>query len=291
MGSLRRAIARWPGATVVTAFVLTLLSIMTRDVGARARRIPAGGLVAMLALALLVAVGVLAPLAPTTTTVAAQSGGDEADDEGIVVSGRLLGWMDLEPRSSFDAPRSVDGVDRDVYATGQQSEGGLWSDGVTMWVAENHSDGAWVPELDEPVSQPYLAPNIAAPNSGSSNYFVAEDKERNPYRHRHEGLPSLYAYHLDTGLRDRASELLNSSEAVYDSYEGNLGRRRMALGGAGHQIVEARGVWSDGEVLWVSDGTRAVKAFDLASLRRRPDLATQPGADRRSGEAQLRSLP
>ena len=282
MGSLRRAIARWPGATVVTAFVLTLLSIMTRDVGARARRIPAGGLVAMLALALLVAVGVLAPLAPTTTTVAAQSGGDEADDEGIVVSGRLLGWMDLEPRSSFDAPRSVDGVDRDVYATGQQSEGGLWSDGVTMWVAENHSDGAWVPELDEPVSQPYLAPNIAAPNSGSSNYFVAEDKERNPYRHRHEGLPSLYAYHLDTGLRDRASELLNSSEAVYDSYEGNLGG-----GGALDGIVEARGVWSDGEVLWVSDGTRAVKAFDLASLRRRPDLATQPGADRRSGEAQL----
>ena len=145
------------------------------------------------------------------------------------------------------SPSEVDfewNVTRDIEAldSGHDSPSGMWSDGSTLWLAEN-GDGA-----DDSV----YAYDLATGERVESREFALADTNRAPrgiWSDRSvvwvsdSGRERLFAYDLATGER--------------------LEEREFALA-AGNS--DARGIWSDEETMWVLDGSAdALFVYDFES--------------------------
>ena len=149
-------------------------------------------------------------------------------------------------------PSDVDfewNVTRDIDALGggHDTPTGMWSDGATLWIAEN-GDGA-----DDAI----YAYDLTSGERVEEREFDLAEANRSPRGIWSDGEWSdgetmwvsdsgqnrLFAYDLATGERDEERELV-------------LAERNRA----------GRGIWSDGETMWVLDGRAdALFAYDLAS--------------------------
>ena len=189
-------------------------------------------------------------------------------------------------------------VTRDIEAldSGHDSPSGMWSDGSTLWLAEN-GDGA-----DDSV----YAYDLATGERVESREFALADTNRAPRGIWSDGetvwvsdsgRERLFAYRLADGERVEEREFAlaeRNSDArgiwsdeetmwvldsradalfVYDFESGEL---------LGEYELDAanddpRGVWSDGVTIWVSDhGAKRLFAYRLPVL---PDAETDPGEE------------
>ena len=135
-------------------------------------------------------------------------------------------------------------VDKDVAPldAGNDEATGLWSDGETLWVAQNSDGGG-----DE-----VFAYDLASGERREEREFELDGanlaprglwSDRTTIWVSDSGPDRLFAYSLESGER--------------------LEDRDLALDG---QNGAARGIWSDGETLWVLDGRDdAVYRYDLGS--------------------------
>ena len=189
-------------------------------------------------------------------------------------------------------------VTRDIeaLASGHDSPSGMWSDGSTLWLAEN-GDGA-----DDSV----YAYDLATGERVEEREFALHDTNRAPRGIWSDGETAwvsdsgrerLFAYRLADGERVEEREFAlaeRNSDArgiwsdeetmwvldsradalfVYDFESGEL---------LGEYELDAanddpRGVWSDGVTIWVSDhGAKRLFAYRLPVL---PDAETDPGEE------------
>ena len=135
-------------------------------------------------------------------------------------------------------------VQRDIEAldAGNDLPTGAWSDGATLWVADNASgagDAVYAYDLETgerlAASEFELAEANRAPrgiwSDGETVWISDSGQER------------LFAYDLETGERAEEREIV-------------LAKRNK----------DARGIWSDGLTMWVLDGVKdALFAYELAS--------------------------
>ena len=205
----------------------------------------------------------------------------------IEVSGTYLGVMYLEELTGL--PTSSDS---DSYVRGNRSVNGLWSDGTTLWVADGHSNQARFHQLDCPGGDGCGVP--MGPDVPSGSQFTEDGKKIH-----HDTIQALTAYDLGGGYRVPALDMANTSYLVYDDLDtasGCSGTDRSAAdpggGGACDGLVGPEGVWSDGDVVWVSDRSRVVKAYRLTSFTEKsgPDATAQLLPDR-SLTLPVRSVP
>ena len=187
---------------------------------------------------------------------------------------------------------------RDIEAldSGHDSPSGMWSDGSTLWVADN-ADGA---------GDAVYAYDLATGERVESREFALADTNRAPRGIWSDGetvwvsdsgRERLFAYRLADGERVEEREFAlaeRNSDArgiwsdeetmwvldsradalfVYDFESGEL---------LGEYELDAanddpRGVWSDGVTIWVSDhGAKRLFAYRLPVL---PDAETDPGEE------------
>ena len=142
-----------------------------------------------------------------------------------------------------------------ITGTTDTGSTGIWSDGTTMWVANN---------VDEKI----YAYNLAAESIRSADRTRVSSKEFNTLSDAGNNDPrglwsdgttmwvadnddnKIYAYNLSTKARDAAKDI-------------------NTLSGAGN--TEIRGLWSDGTTMWVVDRTDAkVYAYNLSSKAQVP---------------------
>ena len=149
------------------------------------------------------------------------------------------------------SPSDVDfewNVKRDIedLAAGNTMATGIWSDGETLWVADNadNADGA---------GDAVYAYDLATGERLEAREFELTDANRAPrgiWSDRvtiwvsDSGQERLFAYDLATGERVEAHEIVLDEDNT-----------------------DARGLWSDDETMWVLDGGEdvAVYLYDLAS--------------------------
>ena len=132
--------------------------------------------------------------------------------------------------------------DIDEFDAGNDKATGLWSDGTTLWIADN-SDGAgdavyaYDPKTGERIEEREfeLDERNRAPRGVWSDRTVIWISD--------SGQEKLFAHDLDSGER--------------------LPERDLALA---ERNRDARGIWSDGETMWVLDGGKdSLFAYDLGS--------------------------
>ena len=147
------------------------------------------------------------------------------------------------------------------YLRGNRSVNGLWSDGATLWVADGMSSQAKLRGRDCPE-------NAATSSEGCGVKLGPEvptgSKLTDDGQTLHfETVPALTAYDLGSGYRIPSRDLPNTSTYVYEdsSTEADPGG-----GGARDGLVKPDGVWSDGDVVWVSDVSLVVKAYRVSSF-------------------------
>ena len=132
----------------------------------------------------------------------------------------------------------------DLASAGQTGPTGIWSDGETMWVADDANDKIYAYSLYAGKREPGNDFNTLAdagnedPNglwSDGETMWVADPSD-----------DKIYAYNMNTKLRD--------SDRDFGLSSGN----RMA-----------RGLWSDGETMWVSDNSALkIYAYNMATKAR-----------------------
>ena len=146
-----------------------------------------------------------------------------------------------------------------LEGAGNNAPRGIWSDGETMWVADANYHRAYAYNMatkERDKAKEFDLWNVLGVfgNSGpegiwsdGETMWVADDG--------HTG--KLYAYSLGTGLRVESKEL-------------NLrGRTAISLGGGGNPAP--RGIWSDGETMWVADEYgQMVYAYSMSTGERLP---------------------
>ena len=200
----------------------------------------------------------------------AGSGSTDANaSPSFEVSGTYLGTMYLETLTRMATPS-----DSDTYVRGNRSVNGLWSDGATLWVADGLSNQARFRKLG--------CPSNAAQSSGDCGVTMGPSvptgsqlSEAGEKVH-HNAVQALTAYDLDDGYRLPELDLPNTSYLVYDDIGISTGCSEddrtdqsggdPGGGGACDGLVSPEGVWSDGDVVWVSDVSRMVKAYELTSF-------------------------
>ena len=196
------------------------------------------------------------------------SGGSGTDPERppIDVSGEYLGVMRLEELTTLPDPAT----DK-IYVRGNRSANGVWSDGATLWVADGFSNQARFHKLDcqdDSSSECGVKYGRRVP---TGSQFTTDGKKIH-----HDTVKALTAYDLGGGYRTPALDMPNTSYLVYDDTDDpttgcseDANDRSSADpggGGACDGLVSPEGVWSDGDVVWVSDVSRIVKAYDVTSF-------------------------
>ena len=179
----------------------------------------------------------------------------------------------------------------DVVAAGNASPQGIWSDGTTMWVADDDDDKIYAYTLAtgaRDASKEFsLHTDNATPGgmwSNGTTVWLADSDDA-----------KLYAYTLATGARDASKDISlhadnsdpwgiwsdettiwvtdSSGQKLY-AYALDTGTRQDGTGsttnkefGLHHDSDVARGIWSDGSTLWVSSsnfgGTKRLVAYTL----------------------------
>ena len=185
----------------------------------------------------------------------------------------------------------------DSYVRGNRGVNGLWSDGSTLWVADGHSNQARFHKIDCPGNAAESSDGCGVPmgpDVPTGSQFTEDGKKIH-----HDTIQALTAYNLGGGYRVPALDMPNTSYLVYDDLDtasGCSGTDRSAAdpggGSACDGLVGPEGVWSDGDVVWVSDRSRVVKAYRLTSFTERsgPDATVQLLPDR-SLTMPVRSAP
>ncbi len=156
---------------------------------------------------------------------------------GPIAGGGRFGPTPSEVDFEWNVKRDIDALD-----SANGSPTGLWSDGETLWIAEN-GDGA-----DDAV----YAYDLATGERVEDREFVLDERNRAPrgvWSDRtviwvsDSGQEKLFAHNLESGER--------------------LPERDIALA---ERNRDARGIWSDGETMWVLDDRNdALFAYDIAS--------------------------
>ena len=195
-------------------------------------------------------------------------------------------------------------VDRDIEELdgGNDRATGVWSDGTTLWVADN-ADGAgdavyaYDRESGERLSEREftLAETNRAPRGFWSDRSVVWVSD--------SGRERLFAYDLATGERLEEREFAlaagnSDARGIWSDEETMwvLDGRADALFAydfeSGELLAEyeldsanddPRGIWSDGVTIWVSDhGAKRLIAYRLPVL---PDAETDPGEEDADGDA------
>ena len=198
-------------------------------------------------------------------------------------------------------------VTRDIeaLASGHDSPSGMWSDGSTLWLAEN-GDGA-----DDSVYAYDLATAASGWRSASSTLDETNRAPRGIWSDRSvvwvsdSGQERLFAYDLATGERLEEREFAlaernSDARGIWSDEEDDVGagqprqgqRSSPTTSRAGELLAEyeldaanddPRGIWSDGVTIWVSDhGAKRLFAYRLPVL---PDAETGP---RRGGRGRRR---
>ena len=189
-------------------------------------------------------------------------------------------------------------VDRDIEELdgGNDRATGVWSDGTTLWVADN-ADGAgdavyaYDRETGERVEEREFA--LAETNRAPRGFW----SDRSVVWVSDSGQERLFAYDLATGERVEEREFAlaeRNSDArgiwsdeetmwVLDGRTDALFAYALASGEllAEYELDSAnddpRGIWSDGVTIWVSDhGAKRLIAYRLPVL---PDAETDPGEE------------
>ena len=213
---------------------------------------------------------------PRATTGVSAAGGS------IEVSGRYLGVMRLE---QFARVPTAD--DDKAYLRGNRSVNGLWSDGATLWVADGHSNQARFRKLGCPTNAATSSDGCGVelgPDVPTGSQLTEDGKTIH-----HDTVKALTAYDLGGGYRIPSRDLPNTS--IY-AYEDSGNGANPGGGGARDGLVKPEGVWSDGDVVWVSDVSRVVKAYRMSSFAEKsgPEAVAELLSDR-SLTMPARSVP
>ena len=116
---------------------------------------------------------------------------------------------------------------------------GIWSDGTTIWVADRTDDKLYAYTLDggarDTAKEFDLADSTDAAEDNGNPYGVWSDGTTIWVADEHDD--RLYAYTLDGGARDTAKEF-GLHEDSGNRFEDN---------------ANPRGIWSDGDTMWVAD--------------------------------------
>ncbi len=170
----------------------------------------------------------------TITVTAGPTGGPGPTGGGGGPSGPSPSELDFE----WTVKRDIEALD-----AGNAEATGAWSDGETLWVADN-ADGAadaiYAYDLETGERREELEFELAERNRAPRGiWFDGEVMWVSD-----SGQERLFAYDLASGER------VEEREIVLDADNG-----------------DARGIWSDGETMWVLDGGRndAVYLYDLES--------------------------
>ncbi len=164
--------------------------------------------------------------------------------------------------SSGPSPSDVDfewNVKRDIEELdgGHDTPSGLWSDGATLWIAEN-GDGA-----DDAI----YAYNLASGERVEEREFELDEANRAPR--------GLWSDGSTVWVSDSGRNLLFAHDLASGE---RLPERDLALADRNR---DARGIWSDEERIWVLDGGKdSLFAYDLAT----GDLLTEYALDSTNGD-------
>ena len=178
----------------------------------------------------------------TTTTTTTGGGGGGGGPSGPTPSDIEFEW---------NVTRDIEELDGD-----HGDPTGAWSDGATLWLAEN-GDGA---------DDALYAYDLESGERVAEREFELDDanlaprglwSDRSTIWISDSGQEKLFAHDLDSGER--------------------LPERDLALA---ERNRDARGIWSDGETMWVLDGRDdALFAYDLASSDLRAESALDSAND------------
>ena len=168
-----------------------------------------------------------------------------------------------------------------LAAAGNDSPQGIWSDGTTMWIADDDDD-------DDKLYAYTLATGVR----DASKEFSLHNDNGNPKGIWSDGTTiwvaddgddKLYAYTLSGGARESSKEfslhtdndapwgiwsdgttiwVTNGADPILYAYTLDNGARQDGTGGTTNmefrlngESLNARGIWSDGSTLWVSSST------------------------------------
>ena len=166
-----------------------------------------------------------------------------------------------------------------LAAAGNDSPQGIWSDGTTMWIADDDDDKLYAYTLATGVRDASKEFSLHNDNgnpkgiwSDGTTIWVADD-----------GDDKLYAYTLSGGARESSKEfslhtdndapwgiwsdgttiwVTNGADPILYAYTLDNGARQDGTGGTTNmefrlngESLNARGIWSDGSTLWVSSST------------------------------------
>lgn len=169
----------------------------------------------------------------TTITITVTSENGDARDYTILVS-RSTSWhRDLD----FNA----------LNASGNDQPRGLWSDGITMWIADASDARLYAYKMADKTRDPAKDFNtlIAAGNtsptgiwSDGTTMYVADWQD-----------DKLYAYKMSDKTRNPSQDFNTLSAA------GN---------------TNPTGIWSDGTIMWVADTADRIYAYNMSNKSRNP---------------------
>ena len=222
------------------------------------------------------------------------------EQDGIFAYDMPEGTAPVEPTdpvadpAAFDRDPAVE-FGSSLYSAGNHSPRGLWSDGTTMWVADDADDKLYAYGLEEKTRVPTRDFDglKAAGNedpagiwSDGTTLWVADWVDDKLYAYDFAGKQPVPAQDFDTlrapGNRDPRG-IWSDGATMWVADTGD--RKIYAYDLATKARVPARevdtlqnagnfyrmGIWSDGTTMWVADiGDRKIYAYDLATKARVP---------------------
>ena len=146
------------------------------------------------------------------------------------------------PEQTLANFEGFNGLAEELSAAGNDQPWGIWSDWVTMWVADYEDDKIYAYDLKTKERRDNLDFNTLRAAGNELPQSIWSDGETMWVLDRDDG--RVYAYHTESKARDLAKEI-------------NLGPD-IKLN------ISPRGIWSDGETMWVSTSTGTYRPFIYA---------------------------
>ena len=211
----------------------------------------------------------------TEFTIERLTGGFDTDHEVEVRATNSHGMSEWSATATGSTNRRKPGDDI-VLATANSAPAGMWSDGTTLWVADQNNRA------------PLYRYSLTDPNAVATTFMTAGSSGGN--RDVWSDGTTLWVApagtaDLSVGLAPGDSSdctISTSCVLAYDMSGLRQGQRDIATSGS------PRRLWSDGATLWVSSGTNSpVTGYDLATGER----LSAPGLDGPGGRRRGCSVP
>ena len=152
-----------------------------------------------------------------------------------------------DPDKDFNTGRDPDKDFNTLSAAGNNSPSGIWSDGITMWVADSGDDKIYAYDMATQDRDPARDFNTLYAAGNNDPDFLWSDGITMWVLDFEDG--KIYAYDLATRARDPGRDF-NTLSAAGNNYP--------------------TGIWSDGVTMWVADFARKIYAYDMATRARDP---------------------